>query len=238
MAQKIKKLEELKEEWKKTGPSTKEENEKTWKNHLQSIKYFNNKKNEFYKVLKNNIKNIIKQKENLCQKAEELENSLEWKKSTEQIKKIQGEWKKTGYLANKEGDKLWERFQKTCNNFFNNKKLFFNNLEKEFEENLKKKKDEIKKIKSFKPTKEKTYDINEIKKLVENWKLLGKVPKSEETKIQTEFNTEVNKCFKKLNISEEEKNQILFKSSIDALLKNGDREQLNKEKETLKKRFN
>jgi len=237
MVQKIKKVEKLKEEWKKTGPSIKEENEKTWNNHLRSIKYFNNKKNEFYKVLKNNIKHIIKQKENLCQKAEELENSVEWKKSTEQIKKIQEEWKKTGYLANKEGDEIWERFQKTCNNFFNNKKIYFNNLEKEFTENLKKKKDEIKKIKSFKPTEGKTNDINEINKLINNWKLLGKVPKSEVTKIQTEFNTEINKCFKKLNISEEEKNKILFKSTIDALLKNGNTKQLNKEKETLKKKL-
>ena len=237
MVQKIKKLEELINEWKKTGPTTKEENEKTWKKHLKSIRYFKNKKNEFYKSFKKKIKDIIKEKETLCKKAESLENSLEWKESTDQIKHLQEKWKTLGYLGNKEGNKIWERFQKACNIFFTNKKAFFNSLEKKFIDNLDKKNQEIEKLKLFKPTKNKLNDINKIKKFIDNWKLLGRVPKSESSKIQSEFNKEINKHFKNLNITEEERDEMFFKSSIEALIKNGDEKQINKEKEILKKRL-
>ena len=89
-------LQELEKEWKGIGRLDKLENKKAWNRLRLVLNDFYQQKNEFYKERKNTLKNEVDKKIALCEKAESLKDSTDWKETTEKIISLQKAWKKTG----------------------------------------------------------------------------------------------------------------------------------------------
>ena len=126
------KVQELEAKWKKEGGLKKEDKKEAWKTLRESLSSFYAKKNEFYKAKKVQNKEIVNAKTKLCEKAEELIQSenIDWKHHSQQFIKLQDDWKKSGHLPKGLSEKLWNRFKKAVNTFYNNKKAFFADLDK------------------------------------------------------------------------------------------------------------
>ena len=213
-------IKQLKEDWKKIGPISKEQNEKSWTRFITAIKTFNSNQNNFYKTLKKNNKDNLLKKQAIVENAEAIKDSKEWQQTSNTLKALQTEWKNSGITSKKESDQLWKRLQSACNHFFDQLKKHYEAQDKKFEENLKKKEKFLKKVKSFKNSGDGKKDLKSIKEFIKSWKELGKVPRKEITTIETAFRKSIDQLFEKLNIDKAEKRDIQFKSKIQSISEN------------------
>ncbi len=132
------------------------------------------RKTNFTKRKKQVNKQIIQNKIILCEKAEELVNiEANWKDKTDQANKLQGQWKKSGYLPKSQSDKLWNRFRIAMDGFYECKKNFFKELDKEKNINLVKKEKFLKRIQKFKLSEDKKVNLNSLNDFQKEWRSLG-----------------------------------------------------------------
>ena len=94
-------INQLREDWKKIGPISREQNEKSWTRFMTAIKIFNSKRNDFYKDLKKNQKENLLVKQEIVEKAEALADSTDWKNTANTLKKLQNDWKESGMALKK-----------------------------------------------------------------------------------------------------------------------------------------
>src|SRR6056300_1934264 len=113
-----KELETLRAEFKKIGFVKSEENAAVWEDYKEAQRNFNRLKNAFYKEEKQAHKVNLEKKQALVDLAESLKDSEDFGEASKALKKAKADWKKSGYVPKKEGDKLWEAFRAACNHFF------------------------------------------------------------------------------------------------------------------------
>ena len=118
-------LSEIFNVWKTIGLANKKDNEEIWQRFRASMDAFFAKKKEFFSTLKDRQTENLERKTQLCIEAEGLMESTEWKNATEQMKKLQEEWKTIGPVPKRHADKIWKRFRAACDTFFNRKNEHF-----------------------------------------------------------------------------------------------------------------
>ena len=111
-------IEELQKEWKTIGFASKKENQKVYDRFRAACDQFYTRKRDFYTDYKDSINSNLEKKIALCEAAEELKNSTEWKKATDQFISLQKQWKEIGAVPRKKSDLLWKRFRAACDEFF------------------------------------------------------------------------------------------------------------------------
>ena len=222
-------INQLREDWKKIGPISREQNEKSWTRFMTAIKIFNSKRNDFYKDLKKNQKENLLVKQEIVEKAEALSDSTDWKNTANTLKKLQNDWKESGMAPKKEADLLWNRLKNACNNFFNNLKEQQKVQDKEFEENLKLKEKFLKEVESFKSSGDTKKDVEQIKGFINSWKELGKVPRKNIKTIEGTFRKLIDAYFEQLDMDKAEKRDIQYKSKIEAIVAEDDKSKLSEE---------
>jgi len=111
-------LEALRAEFKAIGFVKSEENDSVWEAYKAAQRGFNQTKNDFYKEEKTRQRESLSKKKALVALAESLKDSDDIAGAAQQIKQAQADWKTSGYVQKKEGDKLWEAFRAACNHFF------------------------------------------------------------------------------------------------------------------------
>ena len=136
-------------EWKKIGRTKENENEKTWAEFRNLCDSFFEKKKEFFTGLNQNYSNNRKIKSDLISQAEALQNSIDWQKTGLDLIKLQDTWKKHPGNGDKEESKLFFRFRKACNTFFDAKKKHFENIEASYDVNLLSKEEMLKQFNEF-----------------------------------------------------------------------------------------
>jgi len=137
-AEQLKKIQELQLKWKNTGFVPKAQNHVIWERYQTAINAFF-KKQEAYK--KRNLEQInerIAAREKLCEEAEALSNSTDWKNTPKAYTKLSVNWKAAGSVPTEEYEKLLERFKKASDIFFERRNAFFDNARKSREEVCKK----------------------------------------------------------------------------------------------------
>lgn len=178
---------------------------------------FFERKREFYKILKTEQENNLKAKIALCEKAEALQNSTDWKLTTEKLIALQKEWKKIGGAPQKYSNKVWNRFRAACDLFFNNKSAFLKNIDSEQEKNLELKKVLLEEVKQFIPSDDNEATLKQLKEFQTRWSAIGYVPIKEKESIQEEFRKSLNAHFDKLNLDEFDKSLEKYRSKINTL---------------------
>ena len=113
-----KEIEDVQKEWKMIGFASKKENQKIYDRFRAACDRFYGRKREFYTEYKDNMNVNLEKKVALCEEAEMLKTSTEWKKATDQFIALQKQWKEIGAVPRKKSDMLWKRFRAACDEFF------------------------------------------------------------------------------------------------------------------------
>ena len=220
---KNKKVLELQEKWKTIGFAPKKYNVKIFERFRAACDNFFQRKSEFYKVVKESMDENLKKKEALCEKAEALKNSQEWKETSDKLVALQKEWKTIGAVSRKYSDAVWKRFINACDYFFEQKNIHFSSQKTEEVENLNKKKAIIEKINEIDEALSASEAIAIIRELMIEWNNVGFVPFKEKDKIYKEYRTAVDKHFDRLKVDESERRLQSFKSNLNDLKSGGDK---------------
>jgi hypothetical protein len=209
---------ELQKMWKTIGYTPKKHNNEIWERFRNALNTFYANRTEFFNKIKEEQTNNYNLKIALCVQAEALQESKEWKKTTSELINMQNEWKKIGPVPLKYSNRIWGRFRKACDIFFENKEKYFKDIDKNQEENLNLKLDIIRQINEFEPSLDSNENINKLKEFQTHWMNIGHVPSESKDKIYIDFKAAINKQFEKLKLQSPEKTDYRFKAKVDELL--------------------
>ena len=181
-----KEIEEIQKEWKAVGFATKKENQKIYERFRAACDKFFERKRVFYSEFKDNMNGNLERKMALIEKAEQLKNSTEWKKTTEAFIELQKEWKEIGAVPRKKSEQLWKRFRTACDEFFAERDKNAK-PENDFYGNLRLKKALIEEINAFEPTDDAQVMQDAARTYNERWQAIGFVPFKEKESIAKAF---------------------------------------------------
>ena len=204
-------------QWKKIGRTKENENEKTWAEFRNLCDSFFEKKKEFFTGLNQNYSNNRKIKSDLISQAEALQNSMDWQKTGLDLIKLQDTWKKHPGNGDKEESKLFFRFRKACNTFFDAKKKHFENIEASYDINLLSKEEMLKQFNEFKLSDDNNKNREQLKAFSTEWNAIGMVPMKDKKRINDAFYSRLDAFYEEMNIDKKEKGIIQFKTKIDRL---------------------
>jgi len=214
------KVVELQKMWRTIGFAPKKQNNKVYQRFRDACDAFFEKKRGFYADNKE-IQTVNLQKKNeLCVQAEALQESTDWKATSDSLIKLQKEWKEVGPVPRKQSEKCWKRFRKACDHFFNRKAEFFAQLDTSYEDNLKAKLDIIQELEKFEPGTDVQAAFERLKGLQRKWTDIGFVPFNMKDEITNKYRNALNKEFDKLKIGDDDKSILKFKTKLDGLKAN------------------
>ncbi|MCF6243008.1 MAG: DUF349 domain-containing protein [Bacteroidales bacterium] len=208
---------ELQRLWKLIGFAPKKDNNKIYTRFRKACDQFFNTKREFYSKHKEEEENNLQLKTELCIQAESMQDSTEWRKTTELYIELQKKWKTIGPVPRKDKDAIWERFRTACNKFFDNKAEYYKSLDSKQDENLELKKAIIEKLKNFEFSEDNSKNFEQLNKLQKEWTEIGYVPIKFKDEIQNEYKLALDKVFEKLDLDESEKMKLKFRSKLENL---------------------
>lgn len=211
----------LQEEWKKLGFASRKVNTELFARFRKSCDEFFAKKAEFFKRMKDELAANLAKKIELCEKAEALKDSTEWKKTTDALIALQKEWKTVGPVVKKHSDAVWKRFIAACDTFFEEKKKQNVNVHSVEHENLKQKKDIIAQINSILENKETEDAPNKVRELMKKWQEVGHVPYKEKDKVYAEYKAAIDKAFEQLDMKAKKARMANFANSINQMSDTG-----------------
>ena len=189
----------LQEDWKKLGYASRKANAALFARFRKSCDDFFAKKAEFYKTMKDELSSNLAKKIDLCERAEALMESTEWKEATDKFVEMQKEWKTIGPVVKKHSDAVWKRFIAACDHFFEQKKKQNVNVHAVEHDNLKAKKEVIATLKAT--IEEAAEDAAQtVRNLMDRWQEIGHVPFKEKDKIYAQYRELVDKAFETLNM--------------------------------------
>jgi hypothetical protein len=210
-----KELEKLQKVWKTIGFATRKENTKIYERFRAACDKFYEAKREFYGSFKGEMQQNLKLKITLCEQAEALKSSEDWKKNTDKFISLQKQWKEIGPVTRKQSDAVWKRFRTACDEFFDRKQKHFSTVDEQYSGNLQLKETIIKEIETFVPSADVKENLNTLKNFQRRWTEIGYVPLNEKVRIQTAYRAAIDKHFASLHISDTEKKIIRFKNRIE-----------------------
>ena len=189
-----KEIENIQKEWRKIGFASKKDNQKVYDRFRAACDAFFNKKREYYAGFKNQMQDNLARKIELCEKAEALKDSTDWKKTSEDFIELQRQWKEIGPVSRKKSDQVWKRFRAACDAFFDSRDKHAGGQNAEQAENLEKKRQLIDEIRAF--AAEGKEDAREaLRAFQERWNAIGFVPFKEKTRIQDAYRKAISEVF-------------------------------------------
>ena len=212
---------ELQAEWKTIGFAPQKMNVKIFERFRAACDDFFGRKAEYFRGLKDSFKANADKKRALIEKAKALQDSTEWKSTSDKLINLQKEWKTIGMVPKKLGDQLWDEFLGTCNKFFEARNAAGAGTRNEERENLEKKRDVIQRLKA---TAEEAGDNlqEKVQKLVEEYQQIGHVPFKEKDKLYEEYHAVLDKLYKDLNISVAKRRLSKFKDNLKQVAERGE----------------
>lgn len=218
--EKAAKVVELQKIWRTIGFAPKKQNNKVYQRFREACDAFFEKKRSFYSDNKEIQVSNLQKKTELCLQAESLQESTDWKTTSDSLIRLQKEWKEIGPVPRKQSEKLWKRFRKACDTFFNRKTEHFSKLDTSYEDNLKAKLELIKELEEFNPGTDIQTSFNRLKEIQRKWTEIGFVPFNMKDEITNRYRNALNKEFDKLKIGDEDKNILKYKNKLDNLKTN------------------
>lgn len=221
----------MQERWKTLGFASKKVNNELFARFRKTCDEFFAAKAEFFKRMKDESAENLAKKHRLCERAEALKDSTDWKKTADELTAIQKEWKTIGPVPKKSGDAVWKRFIAACDYFFENKNKNTTNVHQEEHANLKAKKAIVEKIKTIDESLSKDEIKNLVKTLVADYQQIGHVPYKEKDKIYEEYRAALNEAYEKFDIKETRARFESFANSVESM--SSDKNKLFKERDRL-----
>src|SRR5690554_4428750 len=234
----VKEVLELQSEWRKIGYVPRKWNTKIYKRYRAACDLFFKNKNEYYKSLRGEMDDNLKKKIELCERAEALKDSTDWKKTTQDMIEIQREWKTIGIIPRKHVDSVWKRFISACDYFFEQKKLNTSSRYEEENNNLIAKRDIVESIKGLDSSISNDEALSQLHELMAKWQAIGHVPYKMKDVSYHEFYEATEAQFDRLKVNKSDRKLETFKSSISDMAKSGNsKNQLYFEREKLMRQY-
>lgn len=169
-------LKDISERWKAMGFVDKKRNEELW-DRLEAVKkkFFEQKREHQDDIEKELLQNLDLKLE-IVEKAEALAASENWKETTEALKKLLEEWKRTGRTIPEKNESLWQRFITASNAFFDRKKQHSDRIQAEQEANYALKLAIVEKAEMIKDSTDWGITAQAFTKLMDEWKGIGHIP--------------------------------------------------------------
>lgn len=223
---------EMQKEWRTIGFAPQKMNVKIFERFRGACDRFFTEKAAFFKRLKEEQAQNLAKKTELCEKAEALKDSTDWKATADKLMQIQKEWKTIGAVPKKHSESLWQRFIGACDYFFEQKGKNTASQRGEEKENLQKKEQVIEKLKALLETDEEENKQEAVRELMKEWNEIGFVPFKEKDKIYKAYHETVDQLFKALNMSAVRRRLDNFKNNLKNDAKEGG-QGLSRERERL-----
>ena len=189
-----KEIEEIQKQWRTIGFATRKENQKIYDRFRAACDKFYGRKREFYTEYKDSMNANLEKKLSLCEAAEALKTSTEWKKATDQFINLQKQWKEIGAVPRKKSEQLWKRFRAACDEFFNERDKNAK-PENNFYGNLKAKQKLVAEIDAYQLTGDEAKDHEALEAFMQRWQEIGFVPFKEKDNIAQAYKEAVNRKF-------------------------------------------
>ncbi len=226
----------LQNKWKTIGFAPQKMNVKIFERFRKACDEFFRKKGEFFKSLKEGMNENLEKKRALCEKAEALKDSTDWKATADELTKLQKEWKTIGPVDKKYSDAVGKRFISACDYFFEQKNKATSSQRSVEQENLEKKKAIIEKLNAIDDQMDTEEATQLVRDLMKEWNGIGHVPFKEKDRIYKQYHSQVDKLFERFNISASNKKLSNFKSTISSI-QEGSPQALYREREKLVRAF-
>src|SRR5699024_9463588 len=224
------------EEFFKAGKVPKKDNQTIWEAFKNASRTFNHKKNEFYRKRKEEHRENLEQKLELIRIAEEHKDSEDFETTTPLMKKIQADWKKIGYVQRNKSDKIWKRFKKACNHYFDRLHALQDEKDQVALEAYHKKEELLKEVKALELTKDRAKDLPKIKEKIEAWKNIGNVPRNKRN-IERKFNKALDNLFQQIDMNKKDAEMLKYENHLESLKEGDDENKLRKEASFLYKKI-
>ena len=188
-----KEIEDIQKEWKTIGFASKKDNQKIYDRFRAACDKFYGRKRDFYNDYKDSINVNLEKKIAICEEAEALKTSTDWKKTADRYIALQKEWKEIGAVPRKKSEQLWKRFRAACDEFFAERDKNAK-PENDFYGNLKAKQRLVEEIKAYELTGTDA-DAEAMKAFQSRWNEIGFVPFKEKDKIAQAYKEAVQTKF-------------------------------------------
>lgn len=222
-------------EWKTIGFAPQKMNVKIFERFRAACDDFFSKKAEFFKNMKQQFAENADKNRALIEQAKALQDSTEWKSTSDKLIALQKEWKTIGMVPKKLGDKLWNEFLTACNHFFEARNSANAGTRNEERTNLEKKRGIIEQLKALA---ENTGDNiqDKVRELIDEYNAVGHVPFKEKDKLYKEYHDILDKLYKELNISTARRRLDKFKNNLKNVAEKG-ADALDNERARLMRRY-
>ena len=211
----------LQNKWKTIGFAPQKMNVKIFERFRHACDDFFKKKGEFFKSLKEGMNENLEKKKALCEKAEALKDSTDWKVTADALTKLQKEWKTIGPVAKKHSDAIWKRFITACDYFFEQKNKATSSQRSVETENMEKKKALIEKLSAIDESMDTEEASTLVRDLMKEWNSIGHVPFKEKDKLYKQYHGIIDQLFDRFNINASNKKLSSFRSNISNIQGSG-----------------
>lgn len=220
---------EIQKTWKTIGFAPKKDNNRIYERFRTACDRFFEAKRNFYAAVKTEMEHNLQLKNELCEAAEALASSEEWKKTTDELIALQARWKQAGAVSRRHSDAVWKRFRAACDKFFERKAAHFASVDGEYEENLRRKLALLDEMAEADVTAG-GYEV--IRDFQRRWGEIGFVPIKQKDSVQKRYKAAVDALFDALRGSERDRSMNRFREKVSSMKNAGDR-RLRSERERL-----
>ena len=221
----------LQAKWKTIGFAPQRMNTAIYERFHKACDDFFHKRTAFFKELKERMSQNLEKKKALCEKAEALKDSTDWKTTSETLTNLQKEWKAIGPVNKRYSNDIWKRFITACDYFFEQRNQALSAQRGQEQENLQKKKEIVEKLEALDTETDSEEAARVLKEYMKEWNATGYVPIKEKDKLQKRYRAAVDKLFDRLNLSAAQKKLTTFRTTLGAMAESGN--QLYRERERL-----
>lgn len=222
---------EAQAEWKNYGFASRKLNNQLFARFRAACDGFFTAKAEYFKATRDRLAANLAKKVSLCERAEALQDSTDWRRATDELVALQKEWKTVGAVAKKYSDNVWKRFLAACDHFFEQKKQAGNSVRSVEAANLKAKRDLIAKLDLITAETPKEEAVELLRSIHQEWQQIGHVPYKEKDKVYDEYRRRLEKLRSDLDLNGAQARKERFKNAVAEI--EGDENKLYRERERL-----
>lgn len=215
------KVQDFMARWKSVGFAPKSVNDEIYKRFRKGIDGLYDIRHAYMKEQNARFDANMRLKEALCEKAEAVMNSTDWRQTSNFLIGLQKEWKEVGPVSNRQSEAIWKRFRKACDTFFDHKQSQQEGEISEQNDNLAKKRAVIDELKAYVTPADQDQHLKDLKAIVAKWNSIGMVPSKDRAGVNKEFSTLIGKHYDSLNIDKAEAELEQFRGRVEAMAAEG-----------------
>ena len=222
-------------EWKTLGFASRKANNALFNRFRATCDKFFAAKAEYYRTTKEEFSANLAAKTALCEEAEALKDSTDWRAATDKFVELQRRWKETGAVGRRQSDSIWKRFQTACDYFFDQKKKNAGAARRTEQANLKAKKELVGRMQALLANEENLSNeqiVEAVRTAQDEWKAIGHVPFRDKEKVYEQFRAAIDALYEKFDLRGHRQRMNKFEANIENL-QSTDQQKLSRERERL-----